>query len=74
MQALKQRLESVILKVNPGARVGDALLTQMDSLQVAFLLDEIEKEFSISFPSSELIFLKQLTLEGLASTVTRLLC
>lgn len=68
---LKQRLEATILRVSPGVELRAELNAQLDSLQVAFLLNEIETEFGVSFPTAELIFLKPLTLEGLEQAIAR---
>jgi len=68
---LKLKLEAVISRVSPGTRFNESLAAQLDSLQVAFLLDEIEKEFAISFPTAELIHLSELTLHGLAQAIAR---
>jgi acyl carrier protein len=68
---IKQRLESVISRISPGVDFDQALAPQFDSLQVAFLLDAIEHEFGIDFPSSELIFLTPLTFKGLEQAVQR---
>ncbi|MGZ6478213.1 MAG: hypothetical protein ACXWQE_02855 [Bdellovibrionales bacterium] len=67
---IRQRLESVIVKISPNIEMTGDLSQQLDSLQLVFLLDEVEKEFSISFSTAELFNLRVLTVEGLEKAIS----
>ncbi len=68
---VNERLKTVLSRISPGVDFSRELAAQFDSLQVAHLLDAIEKEFGIEFPSAELIFLTPLTFKGLEQAVQR---
>ncbi|MBL7687764.1 MAG: acyl carrier protein [Bdellovibrionaceae bacterium] len=63
---LKLRLESTFPKIDLSKKISD----QLDSLQLAVLLNEVESEFGISVPSSQLIFLKSIDLDALTKMVS----
>ena len=64
-----QKLENLIKALSPRINLKANLKDQIDSIQVAFLLDEIESAFSISFPSILILDLNPFTLEKLSQVV-----
>ena len=68
---IRQRLKSLITKVSPGLQLEGDLQLQLESLQFVVLLNEIEKEFDIDFPTAELFNIQFLTLDGLEAAILR---
>lgn len=65
------QLRKVLTQVSPYIDISNSISGQLDSLQIAMLLIEIEKEFKISLPTAELVFMRVLDFESLLSVINK---
>lgn len=66
-ELLKNRLIAIFPNIDLESKITD----QLDSLQIAILLNAIEDEFKISFPSAELVFMKSFDFESLLAKIEK---
>ncbi len=64
-ELLRKRLVAIFPNIDLESKITD----QLDSLQIAVLLNAIEEEFGIFFPSAELVFMKSLDFESLTKKI-----
>lgn len=71
MTDVSDRLKKVILKIKPGADLNSEFSKQFDSIAIAFLLVEIEKEFHVSFPTSKLLLMSEVNFENIKNEILK---
>lgn len=68
---VNEKLEKLIRQISPQIDLNRDLMQQMDSIQIADLLNAIENEFAIHFPTAELIVMDRISQESLTQAISR---
>lgn len=68
---VSDRLERLLKKNYPGVNLSRNLNDQLNSIQLATLLNDIEVEFSISFSTAELIFMDEVNMKSLEAVIAK---
>lgn len=67
----EERVFAILQKIEPRIRADQSINEVFDSLQLVELLDSLEREFSIQFPSARLMFLEKMDVLGISREVDR---